>query len=96
MIKKPGKKIKHGKTKEEKDHLNWVASLPCSVCGYAPCEVHHIRVMNEKRDHKKTIPLCYTHHMGPDGIHTLGKKAWREKYGHELDMLYNLQKKTEE
>jgi hypothetical protein len=46
--------------------------------------------MGEPRDDSKTIPLCWNHHQGPDGIHTLGKYVWREKFGHELDYLNNL------
>lgn len=88
---KPGKKKKHGKTKEEKAHLNWVASLGCVICGKNAC-VHHIRKLGEPRNHYKTIPLCYDHHQGKEGLHTLGKRAWRAKFGHELDFLKQIQK----
>lgn len=89
---KPGKKKKAGKTKEEHDHLQWVASNPCSVdfCTKNDVCVHHIREHGEPRDHFKTIPLCYDHHQGKEGIHHLGKREWRKRYGHELDMLREL------
>jgi hypothetical protein len=83
---KPGDKKKPGKTAEEKAYLNRVASLGCIICG-KPANVHHIRISGEPRDHKKTIPLCYDHHQGKEGIHFLGKHVWRKKYGHELDYL---------
>ena len=86
---KPGK-AKKSKPKKDRDHLRWVASRPCSVCGSWPVQVHHIRILGEPRDDKKTIPLCYDHHQGPNGIHGLGKHAWRKVYGHELDMLDKL------
>lgn len=88
-FKKSAPKSKKTKTKDEKSHLNWVASQGCMICGGEAC-VHHIRILGEPRDHKKTIPLCYDHHQGPNGIHHLGKHAWRKKYGHELGMLNKL------
>ena len=70
-----------------KQRLEYVASLPCCICGDFPIEVHHIRLLGEKRNHMKTIPLCVLHHRGRKGIHYLGKKEWRRRYGHETDFL---------
>lgn len=94
-IPKPGKKKKPPKdTPETIAHKNWVASQPCMIpgCFAVPC-VHHIRINGEPRDHFKTIPLCYNHHQGPEGIHFLGKYVWRQKYGHELGMFSELMKR---
>ena len=88
---KPGSKKKTSKTVEEKDHLNWIASLPCSVCKCKPVQVHHIRLNAEPRNHKKTIPLCWEHHQGPEGIHFLGKYEFRKRFGHEMEMLKRLE-----
>lgn len=85
-LSKPGKPKKQGKTIEEISHSNRIASLGCVICGGVAC-VHHIRIFGEPRDHYKIIPLCWNHHQGPDGLHHLGKRAWRERFGHELDML---------
>ncbi len=95
MLKYPkqDKPKKKGKTQKEKDHLNWVASNPCSVCNNHTVQIHHIREFGEPRDHFKSIPLCYNHHLGHNGIHFLGKKEFRKRYGHELDMLKKLRKK---
>ena len=79
-----------GKTKEEIAHLNWVASLGCVICDKNTC-VHHIRKCGEPKDHFKTIPLCWYHHQGSEGLHTLGKKAWSEMFGYELDFLKQIQ-----
>lgn len=89
-----GKKKSLGKKRK---HLSWVASQGCMIpnCLESP-NVHHIRILGESRDDKKTIPLCYNHHQGPEGIHFLGKHAWRKKYGHELDMLNELMKRDRE
>lgn len=77
------------KTKEEHEHLAKVAALGCIICG-AAANVHHIREgqgMAQRASHFETIPLCYLHHQGSDGIHTIGTKAWRAKYGSELELL---------
>jgi len=31
-------------------------------------------------------PLCYCHHQGEDGIHTIGRKKWQAKYGTEQEL----------
>lgn len=92
MIKKPGKKPKKSKTKAEHEHLNLVASHPCMVCNNQNVNVHHIRESGEPRNHFKTIPLCYDHHQGSNGIHFLGKKAWEKLYGSQLEMIEKLKK----
>jgi len=72
--------------KSERDHLSAVAARGCVICG-GPAQIHHIREFGEKRNHFKTIGLCHHHHLGIEGIHRLGKKAWRLKYGHEREYL---------
>ena len=88
MFPKPSKK-KNTRPPKQKDHMNWVASQGCMICNGVAC-VHHIRISGDTRDDMKTIPLCWDHHQGPNGIHFLGKHVWREEYGHELDMLDDL------
>ena len=88
-IPKPGKPKKAGKSTAEKAHHDLVASFGCMICG-APACVHHIRQNGEPRDHKKVIPLCHYHHQGAEGIHFLGKRVWYERYGHEMDLLEQL------
>lgn len=73
-------------TKAERNHLASVAERGCCICGM-PSEVHHIREFGEKRNHFKTIPLGPYHHRGAAGIHHMGKRAWRRKYGHETNYL---------
>lgn len=89
-IDKPGL-AKKSKPTKDKAHLNWVASQGCMIpgCLESPC-IHHIRILGEERDDRRTIPLCYRHHQGECGLHTKGKKEWRKMYGHELDMLETL------
>jgi hypothetical protein len=55
----------------------------CVLCkGHA--SVHHAETgMGGRKDHDKVFPLCFYHHQGEEGIHTLGRKVWQEKYGSE-------------
>lgn len=57
----------------EAKHLNWIAALPCCLCGAKPVEVHHIlegRIKGRKSAHYTAIPLCPDCHRGSkNGIH---------------------------
>jgi ERF superfamily len=51
----------------DKDHLKFVASQPCLVCGRSPADGHHLRftqprAMGRKVSDEFTVPLCRTHH----------------------------------
>lgn len=74
-------------TKAESEHLDHISSLGCCICGNSYVEIHHVREFGEKRKHSKVIPLCVFHHRGKEGIHHLGKKEWRRRYGNECDYL---------
>ncbi len=43
--------------------------------------------MGQRNSHYMTIGLCHYHHMGKEGIHTIGRKTWEAKYGRELELL---------
>ncbi len=67
----------------DKDHLRFVASQPCLVCGRSPGHAHHIRfaqprAMGRKVSDEWTVPLCATHHRS---LHTVGdeEKWWKER-----------------
>ncbi|MEE8607533.1 MAG: hypothetical protein V3S55_08015, partial [Nitrospiraceae bacterium] len=67
----------------DKDHLRFVASQPCLVCGRSPGHAHHIRyaqprAMGRKVSDEWTVPLCATHHRA---LHTVGdeEKWWKER-----------------
>ena len=64
-----------------KEHLRFVASQPCLICGRSPSHAHHLRYAQPKGLSLKvsdefTIPLC-AHHE----IHTTGKERewWQER-----------------
>jgi hypothetical protein len=66
----------------DKDHLRFVASQPCLVCGRSPADAHHLRftqprAMGLKVSDEFTVPLCRTHHRD---IHSFGDEvAWWER-----------------
>jgi hypothetical protein len=51
----------------DKEHLRFVATQSCTVCGRQPCEAHHIRyaqprALSRKVSDEFTVPLCRVHH----------------------------------
>ena len=69
----------HCKRIRNKEHLRFVASQSCLVCGRSPCHAHHIkfaqpRAMGRKVSDEWAVPLCYFHHRA---LHDRGdEKAW--------------------
>jgi hypothetical protein len=50
-----------------KEHLRYVASQPCVICGRSPSHAHHVRYAQRrglgiKVSDEFTVPLCATHH----------------------------------
>lgn len=76
-------------TKAEKAHKAMLSERACVICerlyGQHPggnVELHHLRSGGwGKGDYRTLIPLCYDHHRGANGIHTLGTKAWERQFG---------------
>ncbi len=68
----------------DKDHLLFVASQPCLVCGRKPSQAHHLRfaqprAMALKVSDEFTVPLCNIHH---DQLHRAGdERAWWARNG---------------
>jgi hypothetical protein len=79
-----------GKPVRERDreHLKFVASQPCLVCGRTPSDAHHIkfaeqRAMGRKVSDRFTVPICRLHHRE---LHRKGNEhAWWENQ--EIDPL---------
>jgi hypothetical protein len=66
-----------------KEHLRFVASQPCLICGRVPSHAHHVRYaqsrgLSLKVSDEFTVPLCAIHHHN---IHTTGKERewWQER-----------------
>jgi hypothetical protein len=68
----------------DREHLKFVASQPCLLCGRTPADAHHIkfaeqRAMGRKVSDRFTIPLCRLHHRE---LHRRGNEAaWWESQG---------------
>jgi hypothetical protein len=82
-IDKSGLAIPELRRIRSKDHLRFVASQPCVICGRTPSHAHHIRYAQPKSlaikvSDEFTIPLCAIHH---DQNHTTGdeRKWWQER-----------------
>jgi hypothetical protein len=51
----------------DKEHLKYVPSRSCLICGRQPCEPHHVRFAQKPAFGRKisdefTVPLCRLHH----------------------------------
>jgi hypothetical protein len=92
--------------KSRQKRFDALSEVGCAICGRPP-QIHHLigiahRGMGQKAGDEYTIPLCMDHHTGPEGIHTLGKRAWESKYGDQeylldvtnlkIEMLLQIQK----
>lgn len=79
-------------TKQEKEHMGMVASLPCLVCR-GRSTVHHVtgyadRIGRIPRSHQRVVPLCNVHHQiiwGPrESVEALGHRGFFYTYGIDL------------
>ena len=67
-------------TRKAKAHMGRIAGMRC-ICCYllgqeqeTPTNVHHIREGRVERNDFLTLPLCWSCHQGPRGVH--GDKGW--------------------
>ncbi len=75
-------------TKAEAAHKSAVAALGCALCWHVhgphepgPTELHHFRGGGWGRgDYRTLIPLCFSCHRGPGGIHGMGTRAFDRYY----------------
>jgi hypothetical protein len=63
----------------DRAHLEFVGSQPCLLCGWQPCDAHHLRFMQPRALGRRVsdefaVPLCRTHHRA---LHRSGDEtAW--------------------
>ena len=83
-----------------KEHLRFVASQPCLICGRSPSQAHHVRYaqsrgLSLKVSDEFTVPLCAIHHHH---IHTTGKERewWQERNIDPLKVASSLWKESRE
>lgn len=65
-----------------KEHLRFVASRPCLICGRTPAQAHHVRFaqprgLGLKVSDEFTVPLCAIHHS--ENHKTGDERAWWAK-----------------
>ena len=76
--------LPHPKRIRDASHLQFVASLPCLVCGRLPSQAHHLkfaqpRALASKSSDEWTVPLCLLHHRA---LHDVGsEETWWEEQG---------------
>jgi hypothetical protein len=76
--------IKKPVRERDREHLRFVASQPCLVCGRTPSDAHHIkfaepRAMGRKVSDRFTVPICRLHHRE---LHRRGDElAWWQAQG---------------
>jgi ERF superfamily len=82
----------------DRQHLRFLSTQPCLICGRAPSDPHHIkfaeqRAMGRKVSDRYTVPICRLHHRE---LHRLGdERAWWQRYGiAPLDFAAALWEKT--
>lgn len=70
-------------------YLQWLHELRCVACGRTPVHAHHVRRFGERRDDRRVVPLCATHHLwdSPAGIHRLGRRVFETQFGIDLETL---------
>lgn len=71
--------------RRNKEHLKFVRSLACLVCGRQPSDPHHLRfaeprALGRKPSDEYVVPLCRTHHRE---VHRMSSKeqAWWQSLG---------------
>lgn len=77
-----------------KDHLERVRSLKCVVCNVmgmpqsTPTAAHHVESVRDDVSDYATVALCYEHHQGKGGVHSLSRRGFEMRYRlSSVDML---------
>lgn len=76
------------------EHMAWVKSLPCLVCGCYGVDVHH---EGKPRSDFNVLPLCPPHHRreyGPGAYH-YSPKAFYALHGSSAELLARVAKMVE-
>src|SRR6516162_265781 len=76
--------IKKPMRERDRDHLRFVATQPCLVCGRTPSDAHHLkfaeqRAMGRKVSDRFAVPICRLHHRE---LHRRGnERVWWQSQG---------------
>ena len=81
---------------DTKKYIEYIKKLPCSICGSAEVDAHHMDFIGMGGNRKKPsikdyscVSLCRLHHTE---YHAMGHKCFTDKYKIDLwrDVYYNL------
>jgi hypothetical protein len=68
-----------------------VRAMPCCICGKpGPSHPHHVLTKGSGRKDRlpdgssNLAPLCFNHHTGDEGVHTLGPETFARRFGVDL------------
>ena len=78
------------KPPRDPNYLNWIRSLPCTLCLRRPVEAHHTTVngMASKGSDYEAIPLCaWCHRLGAWAWHQAGRRRFLNATGLDLTAL---------
>ncbi len=74
----------------DKDHLRFVSTQPCVICGRLPADAHHLRfaqsrALSRKVSDEFSVPLCRGHHRE---VHRCGDETawWQDRGINALDV----------
>ena len=79
---------KRRRIRDRKALARYHAAQPrCEVCGQkAMAEPHHLVPRSQQGDDvaENLLSLCWSHHIGPEGWHILGKHRWFKRFQFDL------------
>lgn len=67
-------------------HEARLRTMGCLVrgCRREPIHLHHAKSRGAGGRPEDLVPLCWWHHVGPGGGHTMGWKTWERRNGLDL------------
>lgn len=84
-------------TVADRKYWHQIKEFGCIIKGCDnPPHIHHaLTGAGGRKNHRKVLPLCHYHHQGDEGLHTLSRRVWEEKYGTEEELLEQLRIRLE-
>ena len=81
--------LKKNKPERDKYYLNWIHQFGCIVCGRSPVQAMHTehKGMGLKGSDYSILPGCVEHHLGKNGLDTLGKTKFEKLHNVDLKQL---------
>jgi hypothetical protein len=81
-------------TPKQRRHWDRLVKLVGCIVGPVGCygriTIHHcLTGAGGRKNHDLVLPLCWNHHLGPDGINggVISRREWEERYGSEQQLM---------